>query len=78
MSVVTLSESKLMFIENLIKITIHLIKHTPLTNFRENGKGTNRTIIFDIKFALLFPNGKMLAFLNSERKIELKNKLLKR
>ena len=57
LSAVTLSVSTLMFGENLIKITIHLIKHTPSINFGENGKDTNGTIIFDIKLSLLFMNG---------------------
>ena len=57
LSVVTLSESTLMFRENLIEVTIHLIKHTPFINFGENGKDTNRTKIFDIKFVNLFMNG---------------------
>ena len=57
LSAVTLSESALMFRENLIKVTIHLIKHTPFINFGENGKDTNETIVFDIKFPLLFMNG---------------------
>ena len=51
LSAVTLSEFTLMFRESLIKVTIHLIKHTPFINFGENGKDTNGTIIFDIKFA---------------------------
>ena len=37
-----------MFRENLIKVTIHLIKRKPFINFAKNGK--------DIKFALLFMN----------------------
>ena len=57
LSAVSLSESTLMFRKNLIKVTIHLIKHTPFINFGENGKDTNGTIIFDIKFVLLFMNG---------------------
>ena len=57
LSVVTLSESPLIFRENLIKVTIHLIKHTPFINFGEKGKDTNKTIVFDIEFALLFMNG---------------------
>ena len=43
--------------ENLIKVIIHLIKYTPLINFGEKGKDTSRTIVFDVKFALLFMNG---------------------
>ena len=35
-------------------LTIHLIKHTLFINFGENRKDTNGTIIFDIKFDLLF------------------------
>ena len=54
LSAVSLSEPALMFRENLIKVTVYLIKHTPFINFGENGKDTNGTIIFDIKFALLF------------------------
>ena len=69
LSVVTLSESALMFRENLIEVTIHLIKHTPFINFGENGKDTNRTKILDIKFALYM--GIMSAFFNSEGKNEL-------
>ena len=57
MNAVILSESTIMIKENLIKVTIHLIKHTPFINFAENGKDTNGTIIFDIKFALIFMNG---------------------
>ena len=57
LSAVTLSEPTLMFKENLIKVTIHLMKHTPSINFGENGKDTNGTIIFDMKFALLFMKG---------------------
>ena len=57
LNAVTLSESTLMFRENLIEVTIHLIKHTPFIHFGENGKDTNRKIILDIKFALLFMNG---------------------
>ena len=33
LSAVTLPEFTLMFRENLIKVTIHLIKHTPFINF---------------------------------------------
>ena len=40
MSGVTLSEFTLMYRENWIEVTIHLIKHTPLINFGENGKDT--------------------------------------
>ena len=57
LSVVNLTEFTVMFRESLIKVTIHLIKHTPFINFGENAKDTNETIIFDIKFALLFMNG---------------------
>ena len=57
LSAVALSESTLMFRENLIEVTIHLIKHTPFINFGDSGKDTKRTIIFDIKFAFLFVNG---------------------
>ena len=53
LSAVTLPESTLMFRENLIEVTIHLIKNTPFINFGENRKDSNRTIIFDIKFAFL-------------------------
>ena len=74
LSTVALSESTLTFRENLIKVTIHLIKHTSFINFGENGKDTNVTIIFDIKFALLFMNGYVSLFL---RKIELNNELFK-
>ena len=41
----------------LVKVTMHLIKHTTFINFGENGKETNGSIIFDIKFVLLFMNG---------------------
>ena len=57
LSAVTFSESTLTFRENSIKVTIHLIKHTLFINFVENGKDTNGTIIFDIKFTFLFMNG---------------------
>ena len=57
LSAVTWLESTLMFRENLIKVSIHLIKHAPFINFGENWKDTNGTINFDIKFALLFMNG---------------------
>ena len=57
LSTVTLSESTLMFRENLIEVTIHLIRRTPFINFGENGKDTSRTKIFDIKFVDLFMNG---------------------
>ena len=57
LSAVTLSEATLMFRQNLIKVTMHLIKHTPSINFGENGKDTNGKIVFDIKFAFLFVNG---------------------
>ena len=57
LSDVILSEFTLMFRENLIKVTIHLIKHTPFINFGENGKDNNAMITFDIKFAFLFMNG---------------------
>ena len=62
LSAVTLSESTLVFSENLIKVTIRLIKHTPFINFGENGKDTNGTIIFDIKFVLLFMNAYVSLF----------------
>ena len=52
----------MMFRENLIKVTIHLIKHTPFIKFGENGKDTNGTIIFDIKFALFFVNRYNVSF----------------
>ena len=77
LSAVTLSESTLMFKENLIKVTIHLIKQTPFINFGDNGKDSNGTIIFDIKFAPLFMNGYNSAFFSSEGKIELNSELLK-
>ena len=54
---VTLSESTLIFRVNLIKLTVHLIKNTSFINFGKNGEDTNGTIIFDIKFTLLFING---------------------
>ena len=53
----TLSVSTLMFRENLMKATIHLIKYTPFINFGEKGKDTSRTIVFDVKFVLLLMNG---------------------
>ena len=53
----TLSVSTLMFRENLIKVTIHLIKHTPFINFGEKGKDTSGTTVFDAKFVLLLMNG---------------------
>ena len=56
LSTVTLSKCILMLRENFFKVTIHLIKHTPFMNFGKNGKDTHETIIFDIKFALLFMN----------------------
>ena len=56
LDVVTLSESTLMFIQNLIKVTIHLIIYTPFIKSRDDWKDTNGKIIFDIKFALLFMN----------------------
>ena len=62
----TLPESILTFRENLIKMTIYLIKYASLTNFIENGRGTDARIIFDIKFALLYMNGMTSLFLNSE------------
>ena len=77
LSVVNLTEFTVMFRESLIKVTIHLIKHTPFINFGENGKDTNGTIIFDIKFALLFMNGYNISLFNSERKNELNSELLK-
>ena len=57
LSAVTLSESTLTFRENLMKVIIHLIKHTPFINFGENGKDPNGMMNFDIKFAFLFMNG---------------------
>ena len=57
LSAVTLSKPTVMFRDNLIKVTMHLIKHTPFINFGESGKDTNGTMIFDIKFAFLFMNG---------------------
>ena len=70
LSAVTLPEFTLMFRDNLIKVIIHLIKHTPFINFGENGKDANGTIIFDIKFAVLFINGyKRSGFFNSEGKM---------
>ena len=57
LSAVTLSESTLMFRQNLIKVTIPLIKHTPFINFGDDGNDTNGTINFDIKLAFLFMNG---------------------
>ena len=54
LSAVTLWGSTLVLRENLIKVTIDLIKHPPFINFGENGKDTNGTIIFDIKFALFY------------------------
>ena len=65
------------FRENLIQVSKHLIKHTLFINFGENGKYTNRTILFDIKFVFLFMNGLMSVFLDSEGKIELYSELLK-
>ena len=53
----TLSVSTLMFRENLIKVTIHLIKYTPFINFGKKGKDTSSTIVFDVKFVLLLMNG---------------------
>ena len=50
LSAVASSESTLMFRENLIKVTIHLIKDTPFINFGDSGKDTKGTIIFDIKY----------------------------
>ena len=52
----TLSESTLMFRQNLIKVTIHLIIYTPFVKSGDNWKDTNGKIIFDIKFVLLFMN----------------------
>ena len=52
----TLSESTLMFRQNLIKVTIHLIIYTPFIKSGDNWKDTNGKIIFDIKFVLLFMN----------------------
>ena len=57
LSAVNLSEFTLIFRENLIKINVHLIKHTSFINFGVNGKDTSGTIIFNIKFFLLFMNG---------------------
>ena len=76
LSPVTLSESTLMFRENLIKITVNFIKHTSFMNFGENGKDTNGTIIFDIIFALFYKLSIMSAFFNSKKKIELSSELL--
>ena len=45
-----------MFRNNVIKVTILVIKHTTFINFGENGKDTNDTIIFDIEFAFLIMN----------------------
>ena len=77
LSPATLLESTLMFTENSIKVTRHFIKHTLFINFIENGKNTNGTIIFDIKFALLFMNGYNISLFNSERKNELNSELSK-
>ena len=57
LNAVTLSESTLTFRGNSIEVTIPLIKHTPFINSGENGKDTNGTVMFDIKFPLLFMNG---------------------
>ena len=74
----TLSESIEIFRENLIKVTIYLIKHTPFINSGENGKDTNGAITFDIKIPLLFMNGYIMsAFFNYEGKIEVNSELLK-
>ena len=54
LSDVTLSEFTLMFRENLIKVTIHLIKHTTFINFEENGNDAKGAIIFDIKIAFFY------------------------
>ena len=78
-SAVTLSESTLMFGDNLIKVNIDLFKHIPYINFGENWKDTNGTIIFYIKSALIFMIGcnRKTPFFNSEGKFELNNELLK-
>ena len=73
----TLSVSTLMFRENLMKATIHLIKYTPFINFGEKGKDTSRTIVFDVKFVLLLMNGYHVSLFNSEGKTELNSELLK-
>ena len=57
-----------MFGENLIKVAIHLIKHTPFINFGENKKDANGTIVFNIKFDLLFINGCKVSLFNSDQK----------
>ena len=59
LSTVNLSESTLMFRENLINVSIHLTKHTPFIKFRENEKDPKGTAIFDIK-------GIMSVFFSSE------------
>ena len=76
---VTLSESTLMFGDNLIKVNIDLFKHIPYIKFRENGKDTNGTIIFYIKSGLIFMIGcnRKTPFFNFEGKFELNNELLK-
>ena len=65
-----------MFRENLIKVIIHLIKHTPFINSGESGKDTNATIIFDIKFARLM-RGYNVSFFQFCGTIELNTELLK-
>ena len=40
LSALTRSETTLMLKEYLIKVTVHLIKHTRFANFEENGKDT--------------------------------------
>ena len=57
LNAVNLSESTLMFRGNSTEVTIPLIKHIPFINSGGNGKDTNGTVMFDIKFPLPFMNG---------------------
>ena len=62
MSAATFSESTLMIRENLIKVTINLIKPTPFIIFGENGNDTTGMILFDIQLDLLFMDEHNVSF----------------
>lgn len=57
-----LATTPLILQENIIKLTVHLTKHTSFTDLRESGKNTDRAIIFFICFTFLFMNSGMSAF----------------
>ena len=72
MSIITLVRPALIFRKNLIKVFIHLVIHTSVTDHRESRKNTNWTIVLNISLAFL-----LLAVFKFERKLELKKELLK-